>query len=127
MKKFCALLLLISLLVFITACSGPVRREDLYDKTFQYEGEGAGSDFCIALHADGTVSYYEGIYSSHLGMGSWTLEGEILTITEEPETGFSSENLFRVEHDCLIFMEEGSTNFLYIQVSDGERFFLKNT
>ena len=35
------------------------------------------------------------------------------------------KNRFRVEGDALVFIAEGSTNFTYIEVADGERFYLQ--
>ncbi len=122
MKRLFCLMLMSVFLLSLTAC-GSIKKEDLFEKTFQYEKEGFGGDFCIALHEDGTASYYEGLLSSHLGMGNWTLEGDILTITEPPVYDFQILNRFRVEKGVLIFVEEGSTNFLYLKIADGERFF----
>ncbi len=123
MKRLFCLILAAALLLTLTAC-GAVEKEDLFEKTFRYEKEGAGGAFTVALHSDGRVSYYEGFFSSHLGMGTWTLEGDVLTIVEAKETGFASCNHFHVTKNALIFREEGSTNFLYVKVSDGEKFYL---
>ena len=90
-------------------------------KVYQYEKEGFGSDFVITLYHDGTFQYYEGGLSSYIGMGTWKQEGDILTMYDERYL----KNLFRVEGNSLVFIEEGSTNFTYIKVEDDQRFYLQ--
>ena len=51
-------------------------------RSYLYEGEGFGGTFNITLYENGRFSYYEGFLSSHLGFGTWALEGNILTLTE---------------------------------------------
>ena len=92
---------------------------DLAGKIFVYEKEGFGSDFTIKLHADGTFGYYEGMLSSHIGMGTWAVEGDILTLHEDT---FDRTFRFRVQDGALHFLREGSDQFLYIKVADGARF-----
>ena len=108
-----------------------VRREDVAflwpfypaGKAFVYEKEGFGSEFTISLHADGTFGYYEGMLSSHIGMGSWTVEDGVLTLREDI---FQRTFRFRVQEGELRFLREGSDRFSYIKVADGDRF-LENT
>ena len=92
---------------------------DLAGKIFVYEKEGFGSDFTIKLHADGTFGYYEGMLSSHIGMGTWAVEGDILTLHEDT---FDWTFRFRVQDGALHFLREGSDQFMYIKVADGARF-----
>jgi hypothetical protein len=89
-------------------------------RVFRYEKEGFGGNFVITLHGDGTHIYYEGALSSYIGLGSWKQEGDIVTITDG-----KLKNRFRLEGDALVFIEEGSTNFTYLEVADGERFYLQ--
>ena len=77
--------------------------------------------FSINLHPDGTFIYYECCYSSYIGMGNWSVDGDVLTITDDNEY-YHRENSFKIDGDDLIFIENGSTNFMYIKVADGERF-----
>lgn len=60
--------------------------------------------------------------SSYLGMGSWVLEDGILVLSDDEEMGYPFVNYFRVEDDSLVFLAEKSTNFIYVEVADGERF-----
>ena len=92
---------------------------DLAGKVFVYEKEGFGSDFTIKLHADGTFGYYEGMLSSHIGMGTWAMDGDILTLHEDT---FDRTFRFRVQDGALHFLREGSDQFTYIKVADGARF-----
>ena len=94
-------------------------------KTYIYTVEpesGLDSDrFSIQLNTDGTFTYYECMFSSYLGIGKWSVNGDVLTITDDNEYN-PRENFFRIDGDDLIFIENGSTNFIYIKVEDGERF-----
>ena len=89
-------------------------------KIYHYEGEGFGGDFAITIKEDGSFTYYEGLLSSYMGYGEWSVSGNILTLTDQAET--ERVNHFRIEGDNLIFIEEGSTNFIYVTVKENEVF-----
>ncbi len=103
-------------------------------QTYLYEKDGAGfGGFTITLHDDGRFSYYEGGFSSYIGNGAWTREGDIITITDKTigrltdhgdMVDFERVNRFRLEGDTLVFLKKGSDNFMYLKVKDGERFSL---
>lgn len=131
MKKHLLLCLAVVLLLLFVGCSD--EEYDVAGKLYVYEGEGCGGQFKITLNEDGTFQYSEGYLSSHIGMGTWVLEDGILTITDGTEIPRLSDegviigetrftNRFRVKGDTLVFLAEGSTNFLYIDVRDGEKF-----
>ncbi len=110
-----------------------VTEDDIVDKVYVYEKDGAGSDFGINIKADGTFIYYEGCLSSHVGEGKWSYLDGILTLTEkifrfneawELEEVIVSFN-FSVVQDALIFVGEGSDNFRYVKVKNGEKFFFQ--
>ena len=88
--------------------------------TYVWEKEGFGGDFTITLNEDGTYEYYVGFLSSYIGSGNWTVEGSELTMTET--TGFDWVYHFTVEDDTLVFVSEGSSEFTYVKVEDGDRF-----
>ncbi len=123
MKRTTALFAALIILFSMTACSlVSVRKNnetDITEKTYLYEKEGFGGDFTITIQKDGHFSYYVGMLSSYIGSGSWTLDGDILTLTDD---SLDFVNRFRVEGEELVFISEGSTNFMYLKVSDGERF-----
>lgn len=107
-------------LAFAPARTASPRPEDLAGRVYQYEKDGFYGDFTLRLEPDGRFWYYEGSASSYIGNGSWTLKGRRLTLRDD--AGPDLVNQFEVEGDALIFVEEGSTNFLYLKVTDGERF-----
>ena len=92
---------------------------DLSGKVFVYEKEGFGGKFTISLQDDGTFSYYEGLLSSHLGWGTWTVEDDTLTLREDT---FSRVFHFRIEDDSLYYIKKSSSPFTYVQLGDSARF-----
>lgn len=124
MKKAVFFLVLILCLTLFTACgqTEPVyTAEDVAGKIYTYEKEGFGGSFIIRIYGDGSFHYYEGLLSSYMGLGTWTVEDGILILTDR--TGLDYENRFRIGDDELIFLTEGSKNFMYLTVEDGDRFF----
>ena len=91
-------------------------------KNYTYEGEGAGGNFSITLYDDGTFSYYEGWLSSYIGTGTWQFCDGIVTLIDKEIYGLTRVNHFYYDGESLRFMAQGSNNFLYIHVQDGERF-----
>ena len=90
--------------------------------TYVYEGEGFPDKFAITLFEDGTFSYYEGMLSSYIGLGTWVEEDGIVTLTTK--SGYDLVHRFRREENALTFITEDSDNFIYVKVTDSERFFL---
>lgn len=97
---------------------GGVLEEQAEGTVYQYEKEGFGSAFTITLYNDGTFAYYEGALSSYMGMGTWQQEGDLVTLHDEQHF----QNHFRFEGEDLVFAAEGSTNFMYVDVAEGDRF-----
>ena len=95
---------------------------DIAGKTYVYENEGIMGNFTITLYEDGTFTYYEGNASSNFGMGTWQLNGSIMTLADDEGVGYPLVNKFIMDGDDLIFTEQGSSNFIYVKVKDGERF-----
>ncbi len=120
MKKTAIALLFVLLLCSLAACSPAP--EDLAGRVYLCEHDGFGGSFPILLGEDGEMQYSEGLLSSHAGIGEWSLDGSILTITEYDEHGCARTNRFRVKGDDLIFLSEGSDNFIYIRLEDGTTF-----
>ena len=98
---------------------------DIPGKTYVYESDGILGNFTITLYKDGTFSYYEGNASSYFGVGIWQQNGSVLTLADDEELGFPLVNQFIVDGDDLVFSEQGSSNFIYVKVKEGERFHLR--
>lgn len=96
--------------------------EDVVGKIYEYEYEGFGGSFTININNDGTFKYYVGMLSSYIGRGNWEYSNGILTLTDELDKP-KFINKFYVEDNCLIYIVEGSTNFMYLKVNDGEKFY----
>lgn len=101
--------------------------ERIGDRIFSYTGEPLDPNFDddvfqIALMEDGSFSYYESMLSSHIGFGTWLVEDGILILTESPDSSHGATYRFKVDGNKLYFIQEGSDNFIYIQVKDGEKF-----
>lgn len=98
-------------------------------KTYVYENGGFDGmgEFAITLNDDGTFSYYEGWASSYVGYGNWEIEnGELILSDDEYEGVRPFVNRFKIDGGDLVFVEDNSTNFLYVTVADGERFICGN-
>lgn len=88
--------------------------------TYKYEGEGFGGDFLITFFDNGKFTYYEGAYSSYIGMGTWETDGSMVTLTDYG-IGIRVYR-FCFDGENLEFVAEGSDGFTHIKVQDGERF-----
>ena len=97
-------------------------------KKFVYEKEGFGGDCYIDFKEDGTFLYSPGYLSSYLGGGTWEISGDKVVLTQEND-GMSGKrvNYFSIAENELIYIEEGSDNFIGTIVKDGEKFFLQSS
>ena len=96
-----------------------VTADDLADQVYIYEKEGFGSDFYIALNSDGSMRCSEGALSSYFGLGTWKLDGDTVILTTDDE---KFVNRFAVKDGTLVYQSADSTGFMYLTVSDGEKF-----
>lgn len=97
--------------------------ENFAGKTYIYEeSEEPFWEFFLHIQQDGTFSYFEGIFSSYIGMGEWELKNGKLYLYDK---GLSSGMtfVFTVEPNSLVFCADESDQFIYRDVADGERFF----
>ena len=125
---------IIMLALIVAACTGgaavasPKNNAGKHDAVnpagniYVYDGEGFGSEFIIHLYDNNRFQYYEGALSSYIGIGTWELNGDILTLTDESHF----KNSFKVQADKLIWQEKSSTNFLYLKIKDGDSFSKKD-
>lgn len=108
------------LLLSLSGCGASERNAEMISgKTFYYENEGFGGAFKIELNEGGSFQYYEGMLSSYLAHGTWSVSGDVLTLED---FDFQIVNHFRIDGDTLRFQEQDSSNFMYVKVKDGERF-----
>ncbi len=91
-------------------------------RIFVWEKEGFGGDFTIQLNDDGTYMYYEGSLSSYIGMGKWSLQDGVVTLYET--SGYANVFRFAMSGEDLVFVADGSSEFMYVTVEDGDRFCL---
>ena len=127
-RKLLAVLALLSgAALILTGCTAAAGNNGIEGKSFVYEKEGFPDEFSIRLDSDGSFTYYEGFYSSYVGTGSWDLNGDILTLREKSYVDGTVSHVycFNVNDDGLSYISEGSDNFMFIDVSDGERFIQK--
>lgn len=121
-KAFLAAALVLIAALTMTGCAGAGNTEDI-SGGYVYEKGGFPDKFGIRLYENGEFTYYAGSLSSYVGYGNWALDGDILMLTENPDyRGKSKVFRFKIDGDTLSYIAEGSDNFMYIQVSDGEKF-----
>lgn len=129
-------MLVLAITFCVIGCSNlkEMTRDDIVDKIYVYEKDGCGGDFTIEIKADGTFTYYEGLLSSHIGMGEWSYSDGMLTLIERSsrfnEAYEKMEEVilsysFSVENDTFIFVDKGTGNFQYVEVKDGEKFYVQ--
>lgn len=127
MKKAIGILLILASAVCLAACRSGVKADEnavpekVGNKTYVWEKDGFGGEFRITLYGDGTYEFYEGFLSSYIGFGTWTLEKGIVTLTEG-EGGYDLVFRFAVRSGELVFIREGSSQFIYTKVEEGDRF-----
>lgn len=93
--------------------------------TYVWCKEGFGGKFMISLYDDGTYGYMEGILSSYYGTGTWTNENGFITLKKH-KVDSDEDRVFRFRltgNDGMVFIADGSDNFTYVHVADGDRFF----
>ncbi len=127
MKKYIVVLLCI-LILFVLSGIGCAEKESgssVSGKKYIYSGEHLSglendNDFTITINDDGTYSYNESSISSYIGHGKWSVNDDLLTLSDD--TGVEIINYFIIDGEDLVFTEENSTNFIYVKVKDKERF-----
>ena len=86
MKRRLVSALLLLFVLMAAGCSGQpaaVSAGDLADQVYIYEKEGFGGNFAITLNSDGSMYYSVGLLSSYLGIGTWELDGDTVTLTTD--------------------------------------------
>lgn len=119
----CAALLAVAL----TSCRGKeTYTVERISGSYFRENSNGFDHFTITLNEDGTYQYFESMISSHLGMGGYTLEDGVVTLTDSQIPGvygsLTHAYKFRCEEDKLIYLADESDDFMYIKLPDGAEF-----
>lgn len=121
MKRVVAFLLVLPMLLCFAACKDEPEDSHPLQGCYIYgEHEHDFMNFQLTLLEDGRFTYYATPLSSYIGVGEYVIEGDIITLTDEG--GYNIVNRFRMKDGKLVFIEEGSTNFMYVSLKDGEAF-----
>ena len=120
MNRIVALLLVILTLVCLVSCGKNQEEHSLYGCYTFGDDPNMFMNFQLTLLEDGRFSYYASPLSSYIGAGEYVIEGDIITLTDDG--GYDFVNRFRMEEGKLIFIEEGSSNFLYAKLKDVDAF-----
>lgn len=124
-KVLCGILVFMMLLA-VSGCEQDFQQVDVAGRVYTYTGETFGGmdfdSFTISINEDGTYSYYESMLSSYIGFGKWSVEGDVLTLTEDDKIGYPFVYYFKIDGEDILYIEEGSSSFIYTDVKDGERF-----
>ncbi len=125
MKRAVVILLALSMLLCLAACRDKIEDEgadshSLYGcYTFGDHPE-MFMNFQLTLMEDGRFTYYATPLSSYIGYGNYVIEDDIITLTDDGSYGFV--NHFRIKNGKLIFIADGSSNFMYVKLKNGDAF-----
>lgn len=90
------------------------------------KNDNAFDSFSITLYEDGTYTYYETLISSHLGYGEYTVDKNLITLTDNqiPTLNGSSQYTFKFEYrdGKLFFLAAESDQFMYVHLPNGAEF-----
>lgn len=94
---------------------------DVAGKQYVYTKDGAGSDFYINIYRNGTFQYYAGVYSSHIGLGTWEVRSGKLYLND---TTLQNPMIFvfSITDNALVYIADESYPFMYVDVNNGDRF-----
>jgi len=112
--------------MILQGCGNSKNERTVAGKTYTYTGESfsdmENDNFVITINEDGTFTYCESMLSSYIGIGEWSVEDGILTLSDDEKMGYPLVNHFLIDGEDIVFVEKDSSNFIYIEVKDGERF-----
>lgn len=94
MKHMKSLVLLLVPILLFSGCKKSIEESDIVGKIYTYEKDGFGGSFTIHIKDDGTFVYNEGLLSSYIGIGKWTLDEDILLLSDDGSSGICPRKLF---------------------------------
>ena len=87
-------------------------------KIFAYEKEGASGYCTLSFNENGRFLYSPGKMSSYMGGGDWKIDGDIVSLI-----GMVDKTIYlKITDDTLVYIAEGSDEFPYMEIKDGEKF-----
>lgn len=87
-------------------------------KIFAYEKEGAGGYCTLSFNENGRFLYSPGKLSSYMDGGDWKVDGDTVSLI-----GMENKTIYlKITDDTLIYIAEGSDEFPYMDIKDGEKF-----
>ncbi|HQM01860.1 MAG TPA: dockerin type I repeat-containing protein [Ruminococcus flavefaciens] len=87
-------------------------------KIFAYEKEGAGGYCTLSFNENGRFLYYPGKLSSYMSGGDWKIDGDTVSLI-----GMVDKTIYlKITDDTLVYIAEGSDEFPYMDIKDGEKF-----
>ena len=87
-------------------------------KIFAYEKEGAGGYCTLSFNENGRFLYSPGKLSSYMGGGDWKIDGDTVSLI-----GMVDKTIYlKITDDTLVYIAEGSDEFPYMDIKDGEKF-----
>ena len=87
-------------------------------KIFAYEKEGAGGYCTLSFNENGRFLYSPGKLSSYMGGGDWKIDGDTVSLI-----GMVDKTIYlKITDDTLVYIAEGSDEFPYMDIQDGEKF-----
>lgn len=87
-------------------------------KIFAYEKEGAGGYCTLSFNENGRFLYSPGKLSSYMDGGDWKIDGDTVSLI-----GMENKTIYlKITDDTLVYIVEGSDEFPYMDIKDGEKF-----
>ncbi len=135
MKRIICLFFFVLILFTFTACDicswcdeakVTFTQETIYG-TYARKNETFENDyFTITLNSDGSCSYYATLVSSYIGMGQYTVVGNIITLVDNNIPTLSGPHTctfkFEYRDGKLIYLASESDEFMYIDLPEGAEF-----
>lgn len=79
-------------------------------------------DFTITIYDDGTFQSYETPISGYIGMGSYIIKGDVVTLKEDGAGSAGDINRYQIVDGHLLFLRDGSANYSFVPLEDGAAF-----
>lgn len=127
-KYIISVVLILATVISFASCSAkkdytPADSAGTYART--NEGFDGLDKFTITLNEDGTYQYYETWVSSFYGIGNYEIDGDTVKIVAElpgMDGTIRHTYKFKANGKTLVYVADGSDNFMYVKLPDGAVF-----